>query len=65
MHHILRNYRKTLRDRESNKPMIDKSAIMFINSSMTAYLSRKSMRKAIFKLAAYCKYLVFYDCSQY
>lgn len=65
MNHIIRNYRKTLRVREKREEAKDKSAVLFINSSMITYLSRKNIRKSIFKLSAYCKYIVFYGCSQY
>lgn len=65
MTHIIRNYRKTLGGKERSAEIGQKSTILFINSSMITYLSRRSIRRAIFKLSAYCKYMVFYGCSQY
>lgn len=32
---------------------------------MITYLSRRSIRQSLFKLAAYCKYIVFFNCSQF
>ena len=65
MHHILRNYRSSLKQAELRDKHKKKSAILFLNSNMITYLSRKVIRKSLFKLAVYCKYIVFYSCSQY
>jgi hypothetical protein len=65
MYQIIRNYRKTLKEIEKKDKSKKKSAILFLSSSMITYLSRKNIRKSIFKLSVYCKYIVFYSCSQY
>lgn len=36
-----------------------------MSSTMITYLSRNNIRQSLFKLAPYCKYLVFYNCSQF
>jgi hypothetical protein len=65
MNQIIRDYRRTLRAKEKKEESKGKSTILFINSSMITYLSRKNIRKSIFRLSPYCKYIVFYSCSQY
>ncbi len=32
---------------------------------MITYLSRRNIRNSLLKLAPYCKYIVFYNCSQF
>jgi hypothetical protein len=65
MYHMLRNHRAALKEAEKRDSWRRKSAILFLNSSMITYLSRKNIRKSLFKLSVYCKYIVFYGCSQY
>lgn len=65
LNHIIRNYRSSLQEAEKRDSSRKKSAILFLNSSMITYLSRKNIRRSLFKLSVYCKYIVFYSCSQY
>lgn len=63
---IIKDHRKNLRkkSRESREGL-QKQCILFVNSTMITYLSRRNIRKSLFKLAPYCKYIVFYNCSQF
>lgn len=62
---IIKDYRNNLRkkSRESNEH--SKHNILFLSSTMITYLSRRNIRKSLSKLARYCKYIVFYNCSQF
>jgi hypothetical protein len=64
---IIRDYRNTLRkkmkERESQE--YTKQNILLLSSTMITYLSRGNIRKSLSKLAKYCKYIVFYNCSQF
>ena len=63
MKNILRNHIKNLEEHLSSSNQ--KKAIMLVSSSMVTHLSRTSLRKDLKTLAKFCKYIVFYGCSEY
>ena len=62
---IIKDYRNTLRKKCRQSHEYTKHNILFLSSTMITYLSRRNIRKSLYKLAKYCKYIVFYNCSQF
>ena len=65
MYNIMKNHLKTIKDEKSSNIQKKKKTLLFLDSNMITYLSRRNIRKSLFKLASDCKYVVFYNCSEY
>jgi len=61
----IRDYKKIFKDRRVISKKNNKEAILFLNSTMITYLSRKHIRDSFLKLTPYCKFITFYNCSQF
>lgn len=61
----IRDYKNLFKERRINSKKNNKEAILLLNSTMITYLSRKTIRQSFLKLTPYCKYILFYNCSQF
>lgn len=61
MNEIVRNHLRTMKQGRNN----EKNVILCLDANMITYLSRRLIRASLKRMADYCKYIVFYNCSQY
>jgi len=64
MTYIIKNHIKTLSNQQANNK-VRKKAILLLDSSMITHLSHHSIRHLLCRLSKFCRYMVFYNCSQY
>ena len=65
IYQTIKDHRNTIKKESRETNNYSKHIILFLSSNMVPYLSRKSIRRALTRLSRYCKYIVFYNCTQF
>lgn len=65
MNNIIKNHIKLLQQKRSSSNSKKKTVLLYLNSSMITHLSRRNIRRSLWRLSDFCKYIIFYNCSQF